>query len=159
MTSGAVIVQGVSWACSASFCAGFAEEGQCDLAHGVESGQEGSDCESNEDRQMTVGKSIRKDLILRPEARGNDRETGKRKAADEEGPECDRHLLAQAAHIEHILWINFVIARVQDAMLHAVNDRAGAKEEQRFEEGVCDQVEDCRDIRADAERGDHEAKL
>ena len=44
-------------------------------------------------------------------------------------------------------------------MLHAVNDRAGAEEEQRLEEGVGDQVEDRGNVRAHAERGDHEAEL
>ena len=106
-----------------------------------------------------MAKRIRQDFILRPEASGDERETGEGKAADQECPEGDRHLLAQTAHVEHILRVDFVIAGVQHAMLHAVNDRAGAKEEQRLEEGVCDQVEDRRDIRADAQRGDHEAKL
>ena len=44
-------------------------------------------------------------------------------------------------------------------MLHAVNDRAGTEEEQGFEEGMGDEMEDRRHIRADAQRGDHEAKL
>ena len=44
-------------------------------------------------------------------------------------------------------------------MLHAVNDGARAQEEQGFEEGVGDQMEDRGHIRADAQRGDHEAKL
>ena len=36
------------------FCflrAGFAEEGQCDLAHGVERGQECGNCQCDKDRQ------------------------------------------------------------------------------------------------------------
>ena len=87
----------------------LAEEGQCDLAHGVEGGQEGCDCESDKDDDVTMTERIRQDFILRPEARGDERETGKRKAADQERPECDRHLLAQAAHVEHILRIDFVL--------------------------------------------------
>ena len=104
-------------------------------------------------------KRIRENFILRPEACGDDRETRKRKAADEEGPECDRHLLAKAAHVEHILRVNFVIASVKHAMLHAMNDGTRAEEEQGFEEGMCDEMENSGNIRAHAERGDHETKL
>ena len=43
--------------------------------------------------------------------------------------------------------------------LHPVDDRAGAEEEQRLEEGVGDQVEHGRDVGPGAGGGDHEAKL
>ena len=45
------------------------------------------------------------------------------------------------------------------AVLHAMNDRAGAHEQQRLEEGVRDQVEQRRHPRAHAQRRDHEAQL
>ena len=48
---------------------------------------------------------------------------------------------------------------MQHAMLHAMDDRTGTKEEQGFEEGVRNEMEDRRDIRADAQRRDHETKL
>src|ERR1051325_2612684 len=108
---------------------------------------------------MTIPKSLCKDFILRPEARSNDRKTGQRKSADQECPERDRHLLAQAPHVEHILWIDIMISRVQDAMFHAMDDRTGTQEEQSFEERVGDQMEDCRNVRMDSKRRDHEAEL
>ena len=52
-----------------------------------------------------------------------------------------------------------MIAGVQHAVLDPMDDRTRAQEEQRFEEGVCDQVEGCCDIAANPEGGDHEAKL
>ena len=140
-------------------CARFAEEGQCDLAHGVEGGQEGRDRQGDKNPPMTMSKCICKDLILRPEASRNKRETGESKTTDQKCPECDRHLFAQAAHVEHILRIDMVIACVQNTMLHAMNDRARAEEEQRFEEGVCDEMEDSRHICTNSQRRDHEAEL
>ena len=42
----------------------LAEEGQCDLAHGVEGGQEGRDRQGDENRPVTMTECIRQDLIL-----------------------------------------------------------------------------------------------
>src|SRR5215207_6740829 len=56
-------------------CARFAEKGQRDLTHCVESSQECRDSKSDEDHDMTVRKCICKDLVLGPEACGNQRET------------------------------------------------------------------------------------
>src|SRR6185436_12373530 len=97
-----------------------------------------------------MGKCIGKDFVLRPETRCDNRETGKRKAADKESPEGDRHLILQAAHVEHILRIYFVIAGVQDSMLHAMNNRTRTEEEQRLEEGMCDQMKNRCNICADS---------
>ena len=44
-------------------------------------------------------------------------------------------------------------------MLHAVDHAAGAKEQQRLEEGMRQQMEGGRDIGADAQGGKHEAQL
>src|SRR3990172_361826 len=93
-------------------CAGFAEEGQCDLAHRIEGSQERSNCESPENPEMAMTERIREDLILRPEASRNQRETRKREPADQECPESDRNLPAQASHVEHILRVHMVIASV-----------------------------------------------
>src|SRR5690606_32390239 len=102
---------------------------------------------------------ICEDFILRPEACRHQWETGEGETANKESPKSNGHFLAQTAHVEHVLWVNVVITRMQNAVLHTVNDRAGAEEEQRLEEGVSNQVEGSRHIRANAQRGDHEAEL
>src|SRR3989304_5246676 len=89
-------------------CAGFAEEGQCDLAHRIEGSQERSNCERPENPEMSMTERIREDFILRPKPGRENGETRESKAADEECPESDGHLPAQATHIEHILWIYIV---------------------------------------------------
>ena len=67
-------------------------------------------------------------------ANGIDAGIGQR--ADQERPEGDRHVLAQAAHLLDVL-----------LLVHAVDDRAAAQEEQALEEGVRHQVEDRRQSR------------
>ena len=52
-----------------------------------------------------------------------------------------------------------VCMNVMLAVFHAVNDRARRHKEQRLEECVGDQVESGGDVRADAERRHHKAKL
>src|SRR5512134_2576280 len=108
---------------------------------------------------MTMPERVRQDLIFGPETCRDERETCERKTTDQERPECDRHLPTQATHIEHILGIDFVIAGMQNTMLHAMNNRAGTQEEQGLEEGVRNEMEDRRHVCADPQRGDHEAKL
>ncbi len=68
--------------------------------------------------------------------------------ADQERPEGDRHLGAQAAHLADVL-----------LAAHAVDHAAGAEEQQRLEEGVRHQVEDRRRERADADGEEHVAEL
>ena len=52
-----------------------------------------------------------------------------------------------------------VLVGVMLAVLHAMDHRAGAEEEQRLEEGVRDQVEYSGDVGAYAQSGEHVAKL
>ena len=54
----------------------------------------------------------------------------------------------QPAHLAHVLLVG-----------DGVDDRAGAEEEQRLEEGVREEVEDRHRIGADAERHEHVAEL
>ena len=88
------------------FGARFAQEGQGDLPHGIESGQECCQRQRDEYHPMPMSKRIRQDLILRPETCCQQRETRQRKSTDQESPESDRHLLAQPTHVEHILRID-----------------------------------------------------
>src|ERR1700690_3552658 len=118
------------------FSARLAEKGQSDLAHGVERRQERGNRECNENNQISVIERAREYLIFRPEASRQKWKPGKRKPADEKSPERDWHLLAKSAHVKHVLRINVVIASVQNAMLHSMNNRTGTEEEQRLEEGM-----------------------
>ena len=52
-----------------------------------------------------------------------------------------------------------MLAGVQHTVLHAVNDRTGAQEEQRFEEGVGHEVEGGCGVCTNSQRGDHVAQL
>ena len=141
-----------------SFGARLAQEGQRNLAHGVESGQQGCQCQGDEDCQVAAVEGPGENFIFGPEAGCDQWETGQGKPADEEGPEGQRHLLAQTAHVEHVLRID-VFFGVQHPVFHAMNDRTGAQEEQRLEEGMRHQVEGCRYISAHPQGCDHIAQL
>ena len=58
------------------------------------------------------------------------------------------NLAREAAHLAHVLLV-----------MHRDDDRAGAKEQQRLEEGVGEEMEDAERIAADAERDEHVAEL
>ena len=93
------------------------------------------------------------DRVLRDEARRTDRrerdaEAGERQRADDHGPVGHGNVGAQPAHAPHVLFVG-----------HGVDDRAGAQEQQRLEEGVGEQVEDARAIGADAHGREHVAEL
>ncbi len=70
------------------------------------------------------------------------------KVAIRHAPEGLGHVLAQSAHLTHVL-----------LAAEAVNDGASGKEEQRLEEGVRHQVEDARAIGRNAATHEHVAKL
>ena len=57
MTSGRVIVQGVLLGMFGFLRARFAQEGQRDLAHGVEGGQEGGQRQGDEDHHSAHGQT------------------------------------------------------------------------------------------------------
>ena len=103
--SGTVIVQGVSLACSAAWCA-VAQKGQRNLAHGIEGGQEGGRGQGHEDHPVSIPKSLRQDFVLGPEAGGQDGKTRQREATDQEGPEGAGHFPTQPTHVEHILGVH-----------------------------------------------------
>ncbi len=87
------------------------------------------------------------DLVLGEEP-GQGRDARDGDAADEHGPVGPRHLGLEPAHLAHVL-----LAR------HAVDDRAGAEEQQRLEEGVGHQVEDAGREGADPAAQEHVAEL
>ena len=64
------------------------------------------------------------------------------------GPEGDGDVLAQAAHLAHVLLAG-----------EGVDDGAGGEEEQRLEEGVGHQVEDAGGVGADSAGQEHVAEL
>jgi hypothetical protein len=66
---------------------------------------------------------------------GEERRSDQRQRSDQRGDPGDGHVLAQAAHIAHVLIV-----------VHGNNHRAGTEEQQRLEEGVGHEVEDTRCI-------------
>ena len=123
------------------FSAGFPQESECNLPHGIESRQKGSYRQRPEDNSLLVRPCARQDLILGPEACRKHRETGEGKAADEESPKGLGHLRLQATHVEHILRFDIVFTGMQHAVFHPVDDRTRTEEQERLEESMGHQVE------------------
>src|SRR5271165_1332835 len=96
---------------------------------------------------VTGGPVLPEDFILGEESREG-REAGNSKRRNRHAPKGLGHVLAQAAHVAHVLFT-----------AKAVNDGSGGKEEQRLEEGVSHEVEDARTIGRNAAAHEHEAKL
>ena len=87
------------------------------------------------------------DLVLGPEA-GEREDPGDRQPPDDEGHRGDRHVLPQVAHPAHVLLV-----------VHAVDDRSGAEEQQALEERMHDHVKDGSDIGAGPDGEEHVAEL
>ena len=77
-----------------------------------------------------------------------ERGAGDGEHAHQHGEGGDLHLGIEAAHLEHVLLV-----------MAAVDDAAGAEEEQGLEEGVREQVEQARGPAADAQAEHHVAEL
>ena len=88
------------------------------------------------------------DLVLAPEAGEQQRESRERQHANGVGRERHGHELTQAAHAPDVL-----------LLVTAVNDRAGAEEEQRLEERVREQMEHPDRDATDAKAHEHEPEL
>ncbi len=112
----------------------------------VEGGEQGGEQADEVERDVLVQR-VGEDLVLRPEARER-RHAGDGEPADDEGARGDRHELAERAHAAHVLLV-----------VHAVDDRAGAEEQQGLEEGVGDHVEDGDPVATDADGQEHVAEL
>jgi hypothetical protein len=87
------------------------------------------------------------DFVLADEA-GQRREAGDGEDGDGHGPERDRDFGAEATHEAHVLLVR-----------EGVDDGAGGEEEQRFEEGMGDEVEDACGVRRDSAGEEHVAEL
>ena len=110
------------------------EEGHEQQAEHVEAGHERGDSAHGPEDMAAVraAEGLPKDLILGVEA-GERRDARNGDRGDRHDPEGPGHVLAQPAHLAHVL-----LAPA------AVDDRAGAEEQQRFEEGMRHQVENAR---------------
>ena len=124
----------------------LAVEHHDDLTGHVVGGEDRRD-EPEHVQRRALGERVEQDLVLRPEA-GERRHAGDRQPADDERGGGDRHQLAERAHLAHVLLV-----------VHAVDHRAGAEEQQRLEEGVRHHVEDGGDVGARPDREEHVAEL
>ena len=133
-----------------------AVEGHEDQPPGIEAGEHGGDDQRDEGKarhRVVRGEGALDDRVLGEEAgraddRRRDADAGQRQRADHHHPVGGRDVLAQAAHLAHVLLVG-----------DGVDDRARAEEQQRLEEGMREQVEDRRAVEADAERHEHVAEL
>ena len=123
----------------------------------------------------------RQNLILGPEAGGDQREAGEGQPANDESPPGSGHPRQEAAHVTHILRVFgventigaphdmftvtlflavlCVLVCVMVAMLDTVNHAAGAKEQQCLEKGMRQQMEKCGHVCPHADGGHHIAEL
>ena len=146
--SGTVMIAGDSWmwCCTSSIGAVLAEEGHEDEAEDVDAGEQDGDHGHRPHDVVAAREGGAEDLVLGPEA-GEGDHADHRQGADEHRPERDGDLLAQAAHLAHVL-----LAR------HRVDHRARAEEHEALEEAVREQVEDAGHPGARPERQEHEAQ-
>src|SRR5215469_14084150 len=114
----------------------FAEEGHVHLTRHVEDGASGAKQEKRPHDKMPVRERLPYDLVLRKES-GERENAAKRKRRCDKGPERDRHLMSQAAHLAHVL-----------LAAHRMNHRAAAEEQARLEERMRHEVEDAGRVRS-----------
>ena len=112
----------------------------------VRRGHEGADHPDPEEEGVAAPAGAEEDLVLRPEA-GQGEDAGEGEGAHDERPERGGHVLPEAAHVTHVVRV------------HGVDQRAGAEEEEGFEEGVGEEMEDARRPRPDTEGHHHVAQL
>src|SRR6266480_2449059 len=96
---------------------------------------------------MSRRDGIPKDFIFRPEAAERN-DAADRQPTSEKSQVRVRHVLLQATHPPHVLFV-----------MHAVNHTARSEEHQGFEESMCDDVKDADDEGAHTASEKHKAKL
>src|SRR5215469_18942240 len=94
------------------------------LAEHVKDGERRAQQEKAPNYRVTVSEGLPDDLVLGHETREG-RHPGERQGRDQEGDECDWHLVAQATYFAHVL-----------LAAHRVDDRAGAEKQTGLEERV-----------------------
>ena len=129
------------------FGIGFAEEDQADHAAAVETGRERGEGQEREDRVVVPVVGRLDDGVLGIPA-GEEGHGAVRERGGDEGRGGERHLLQQAAHLEHVL---LVVA--------AVDDGAGAEEQRGLEERVHGHVHERELGVAEADGAAHDAEV
>ncbi len=134
----------------------LAVESQVDEAPGVKGGEgrgdgQGPEAEGAEIAADAVGAFD--DRVLGEEAgkaerRAGNADAGQRQRADHHDGVGDRDFPREPAHVPHVLLV-----------VHRVDHRAGAEEQQGLEEGVGEEMEDARRIDPCPERDEHVAEL
>ena len=126
-----------------------AEEGEVCSARHVGSSHECANKADDHERVVTVVAYVVDDLIFGEEA-GEREHPSQCERGNDPGGKRDRHYFAQAAH---------VLFHVERMMRCAVTNRAGAKEQTRFEKCVRKDVEDGWQPCASAKAKHHVAQL
>ena len=144
------------------------EEDHEDLAACVERGHKRGNGQRPEHDHVAAVPRVGQDFILGPEPRGDERETREGQPTRDEGPRGAGHLVQQAAHQPHVVGVELdgqllvpvpVLVGNVVAVVHGVDHRARAQEEERLEEGVHEQVEGRGDVSTDAQGREHVAQL
>ena len=129
-----------------SFRTSRAQKRHDEEAHHVKGGEE-IDHRDYQTRGWIVFERCGHDTVLTPET-GQGRTPGQCQGCYQKCPERKRHLLPQAAHLPHVL---FIVQRV--------NDRTRAKEEQGFEKGMGEQMKKSRNGDAQTDSRHHQPQL
>ena len=121
-------------------------KGHIDQAKHVERRHPGGDGPDHP-QDWVAHEGEREDLVLAEES-GEQRNAGNGQCANEHRQVGDRHIFPETTHPGHVL-----------LMVHGMNDRPAAQEEQRLEEGMGHQVKGRGPECADARRQEHVAQL
>ena len=128
-----------------------AEEGHEDQPPGIKGGQARRDCHQQEGIEGAGRDAEAKAASMIASFEKKPAVSGKPVSASvpiDHHPEGEGNFLREAAHLAHVLLV-----------MHGVDDRARAEEQQRLEEGMGEEMENAERIAADAEADEHVAEL